>query len=208
MQKSREQGRSSTGSRRPRRNRKSVDKSRKAEQPKAEPEKAEKEPRVEIGRRSHEAGRKLLDVADDLQAVSKGLRVQGKTEHADHAEQTAERLRRLGTYLGQGDLETLGDAGEPGDEDPFAQFASELDREEPEDPPDRKTASDGQSRRRRFEPSGEGSSRNADGEVSEGIRILVTQIAATGRDPDDIAEELREKFGVEDSRAIVAQLGY
>jgi hypothetical protein len=45
------------------------------------------------------------------------------------------------------------------------------------------------------------------GEVSEGLRLLTTQMSVAGADRDEIAERLREEFGVDDAEPILKDMG-
>jgi ElaB/YqjD/DUF883 family membrane-anchored ribosome-binding protein len=68
--------------------------------------------RSEVDRRSTEAGRRVRQSADDLQAVTDQLRERGREGPARLAEQAAERARQMGGYLEQKDAETILDDAE------------------------------------------------------------------------------------------------
>jgi hypothetical protein len=53
--------------------------------------------------------------------------------------------------------------------------------------------------------SGKGSSRET---ISEGARMLVTQMALTGHGREEIITSLREQLGVEDAEAVLEQAGF
>jgi hypothetical protein len=45
------------------------------------------------------------------------------------------------------------------------------------------------------------------GEVSEGLRLLTTQMSVAGADRKEIAERLRKEFGVENAEPILKDMG-
>jgi hypothetical protein len=68
-------------------------------------------------------------------------------------------------------------------------------------------------RQRRFkpEPASKPASRRRpsakNGQISEGLRLLTTQMSVAGADRDEIAERLREEFGVENAEPILKEMG-
>jgi hypothetical protein len=69
------------------------------------------------------------------------------------------------------------------------------------------------SRQRRFkpEPASKPSSRkrssSKSGEISEGLRLLTTQMSVAGASRDEIAKRLRADFGVENAEPILKDMG-
>lgn len=55
-------------------------------------------------------------------------------------------------------------------------------------------------------PKAKATSSNKDA-VSEGLRLLTTQMSVAGADRDEIAERLREEFGVTDPEPILKDMG-
>lgn len=68
--------------------------------------------------------------------------------------------------------------------------------------------------RRRVKPQAESKPKAApkprarpDNELSEGLRLLTTQMAAAGADRREIAEHLRQDFGIEEPERILKSMG-
>ncbi|HEU4945238.1 MAG TPA: hypothetical protein VFT10_08755 [Solirubrobacterales bacterium] len=63
--------------------------------------------REQVDQRSTQAGEKVSGTAQDLRSVGEELRNQGKETPAKLADQGAERIERLGSYLSESDADTL-----------------------------------------------------------------------------------------------------
>jgi hypothetical protein len=63
--------------------------------------------REQVDQRSTEAGERVSGTARDLRSVGEELRNQGKERPAKYAEQGAERIERIGSYLSESDADKL-----------------------------------------------------------------------------------------------------
>ncbi len=87
-------------------------------------EKAGSQLRSQVDQRSTDAGHRVAGMASDARAVSESLREQGKDQPAKLAEQAADRVERLGSYLEQSDADRiLGDIEDFGRRQPWAVIA-------------------------------------------------------------------------------------
>ena len=59
----------------------------------------------------------------------------------------------------------------------------------------------------RTKPASRRKASSKNGEVSEGLRLLTTQMAVAGADRDEIAERLRDEFGVKNAEPILKDMG-
>ena len=63
--------------------------------------------RSQVDQRSTQAGQQIKQQADDIRTVGEQLRSQGKEGPAKVADQAAQRIERLGSYLHQADTDTI-----------------------------------------------------------------------------------------------------
>ena len=90
-------------------------------------EKAQDMLREQIDQRSTQAGEKVGGTAQDLRSVGEELRNQGKETPAKLADQGAERIERVGSYLSESDADTLlSDIEDFGRRQPLAVLAGGL----------------------------------------------------------------------------------
>jgi hypothetical protein len=83
--------------------------------------------REQVDQRSTQAGEKVSGAAEDLRSVSAELRNQGKETPAKLADQGAERIERMGSYLSESDADTLlSDIEDFGRRQPLAVLAGGL----------------------------------------------------------------------------------
>jgi hypothetical protein len=83
--------------------------------------------REQVDRRSTEAGERVSGTAQDLRSVGEELRNQGKETPAKLADQGAERIERLGSYLTESDSDSLlSDIEDFGRRQPLAVLAGGL----------------------------------------------------------------------------------
>lgn len=83
--------------------------------------------REQVDQRSTQAGQKVSGAAEDLRSVSTELRNQGKETPAKLADQGAERIERVGSYLSESDANTLlSDIEDFGRRQPLAVLAGGL----------------------------------------------------------------------------------
>lgn len=88
---------------------------------------AQEKLREQVDQRSTQAGEKVSGAAEDLRSVSTELRNQGKETPAKLAEQGAERIERVGSYLSKSDADTLiSDIEDFGRRQPLAVLAGGL----------------------------------------------------------------------------------
>ena len=77
--------------------------------------------RGQVDQRSTQAGERVTTVASDVRSVSEQLREQGKDQPAKLAEQAADRVERVGSYLRDNDADRiLGDVEDFGRRQPWA----------------------------------------------------------------------------------------
>lgn len=62
---------------------------------------------TQVDQRSTEAGQRVSGTAGDLKSVAQSLREQGKDQPAQFAEQAAERIGKVGSYLEESDADRL-----------------------------------------------------------------------------------------------------
>jgi hypothetical protein len=62
-------------------------------------------------------------------------------------------------------------------------------------------------RRFKTEPAPQPSRKSGKGEVSEGLRLLTTQMAVSGADREEIKERLKDEFGVTNPEPILKDMG-
>jgi ElaB/YqjD/DUF883 family membrane-anchored ribosome-binding protein len=87
-------------------------------------EKAGSQLRSQVDQRSTDAGHRVSGVASDVRSVSESLREQGKDQPAKLAEQAADRVERLGSYLKESDADRiLDDVEDFGRRQPWAMIA-------------------------------------------------------------------------------------
>jgi hypothetical protein len=83
--------------------------------------------REQVDQRSTQAGEKVSGTAQDLRSVGEELRNQGKETPAKLADQGAERIERLGSYLSESDADSLlSDLEDFGRRQPLAVLAGGL----------------------------------------------------------------------------------
>jgi hypothetical protein len=83
--------------------------------------------RDQVDQRSTEAGQRVGSTAQDIRGVSEELRRQGKDQPARLAEQAADRVERVGSYLERADGDTiLRDVEDFGRRQPWAVIAGGL----------------------------------------------------------------------------------
>lgn len=83
--------------------------------------------REQVDQRSTQAGEKVSGTAHDLRSVGEELRNQGKETPAKLADQGAERIERMGSYLSESDADTLlADLEDFGRRQPLAVLAGGL----------------------------------------------------------------------------------
>jgi hypothetical protein len=88
---------------------------------------AQEKLREQIDERSTQAGEKVSGTAEDLRSVGEELRNQGKETPAKLADQGAERIERVGSYLSESDADTLlSDIEDFGRRQPLAVLAGGL----------------------------------------------------------------------------------
>lgn len=88
---------------------------------------AQEKLREQIDQRSTQAGEKVSGTAEDLRSVGEELRNQGKETPAKLADQGAERIERVGSYLSESDADTLlSDIEDFGRRQPLAVLAGGL----------------------------------------------------------------------------------
>jgi hypothetical protein len=76
--------------------------------------------RSQVDQRSTDAGEKVGGLASDMRSVGEQLRAQGKDQPAKLAEQAADRVERLGSYLEDSDADRiLGDIEDFGRRQPW-----------------------------------------------------------------------------------------
>src|SRR5688572_6581237 len=63
--------------------------------------------REQVDQRSTQAGERISAASSDLRSVGQELRKQGKDTPARFADQAAERVERVGSYLGQSDADRI-----------------------------------------------------------------------------------------------------
>jgi hypothetical protein len=62
-------------------------------------------------------------------------------------------------------------------------------------------------RRLRSEPAARPTKRSSKGEVSEGLRIVTTQMSVAGANREEIAARLKDEFGIADPEPILKSIG-
>jgi hypothetical protein len=83
--------------------------------------------REQVDQRSTQAGEQVQSAAQDARSVAEELRNKGKEQPAKYAEQAADRVERLGSYLKQSDADRiLGDVEDFGRRQPMAVLAGGL----------------------------------------------------------------------------------
>lgn len=83
--------------------------------------------RTQVDQRSTQAGEQIRRQASDIRSVSDSLREQGKDGPAKVAEQAADRIERVGSYLHESDADRiLGDVEEFARKQPWAVMAGGL----------------------------------------------------------------------------------
>jgi hypothetical protein len=88
---------------------------------------AQEKMREQVDQRSTQAGEKVSGTAQDLRSVSEELRNQGKETPAKLADQGAERIERVGSYLTESDSDKLlSDLEDFGRRQPLAVLAGGL----------------------------------------------------------------------------------
>ncbi len=89
--------------------------------------KAQSMMREQVDERSTQAGERVSGTAEDLRSVSEELRKQGKDTPAKMAEQGADRIERVGSYLSESDADLiLSDVEDFGRRQPLAVLAGGL----------------------------------------------------------------------------------
>jgi ElaB/YqjD/DUF883 family membrane-anchored ribosome-binding protein len=87
-------------------------------------EKAGSQLRSQVDQRSTDAGHRVASLAADARVVGESLREQGKDQPAKLAEQAADRVERLGSYLKESDADRiLGDVEDFGRRQPWVVIA-------------------------------------------------------------------------------------